>query len=187
MRFCTSASGGYPCSNMGPSDRVLEAGDVLMIDTGVSCDGYYCDFDRDYAFGLPSEQVRRAYDLVWRATEAGIAAARPGRRACDVWRAQAEVLAGWDNAGAEREGFGVGRYGHGVGLRMCEPPSNSPIDEQPLLERMTLTIEPGLTYHVDGPDGKEKRVLLHEENVVLTAADCELLTRRAPREIPVIE
>ena len=45
---------------------------------------------------------------------------------------------------------------------------------------MTLTIEPGLTYHVDGPNGKEKRVLLHEENVVLTATGCELLTRRAP-------
>ena len=44
-----------------------------------------------------------------------------------------------------------------------------------------------LTYHVDGPDGKDKRVLLHEENVVLTATGCELLTRRAPREIPVIE
>ena len=133
--ICTSGAGGYPCSNMGPSDRVLEAGDVLMIDTGVSFDGYYCDFDRDYAFGPPSGQVRQAYDFVWRATEAGIAAARPGQRACDVWRAQAEVLAGWDNAGAEKEGFGVGRYGHGVGLRMCEPPSNSPIDEQPLLER----------------------------------------------------
>ena len=185
--ICTSGAGGYPCSNMGPSERVLEAGDVLMIDTGVSFDGYYCDFDRDYAFGPPSGQVRQAYDFVWRATEAGIAAARPGQRACDVWRAQAEVLAGWDNAGAEKEGFGVGRYGHGVGMRMCEPPSNSPIDEQPLLKQMTLTIEPGLTYHVDGPNGKEKRVLLHEENVVLTATGCELLTRRAPREIPVTE
>ena len=52
---------------------------------------------------------------------------------------------------------------------------------------MTLTIEPDLTYHVDGSGGKEKRVLLHEEDVVLTATGCELLTRRAPREIPVIE
>ena len=181
--ICTSGAGGYPCINLGPTDHVLEAGDVLILDTGVSHEGYFCDFDRDYSFGPPNDAVRRAYDAVWRATEAGIAAARPGNKTSDVWQAQAEVLADAEGKQVDRVGFGAGRYGHGVGMRMCEPPSNSPADDQLLVERMTLTIEPGLPFVVDG----EKKILVHEENVVVTPSGGELLTRRAPSEMPVID
>ena len=180
--ICTSGHGGYPCINLGPSDHVLESGDVLILDTGVSHEGYFCDFDRDYSFGPSSAEVNRVYDAVWRATEAGIAAAKPGNKTSDVWRAQAEVLADAEGKQVDRTGFGAGRYGHGVGLRMCEPPSNSPVDDQLLVENMTLTIEPGLPFVVDG----EKKILVHEENVVVTPNGGELLTRRAPREMPVI-
>lgn len=185
--ICTSGAGGYPCINLGPGDHRLEAGDVLILDTGVSYRGYFCDFDRDYSVGEPSDVVKRAYDAVWRATEAGIAAARPGNRTSDVWLAQAEVLADAEGKEVNREGFGSGRLGHGIGLRMCEPPSNSPIDDQVLVESMTLTIEPGLPFFVDGEDGPERKILVHEENVVITPDGGELLTRRAPREMPVIE
>ena len=44
---------------------------------------------------------------------------------------------------------------------------------------MVLTIEPGMEY-------APGRMLTHEENVVVTASGAELLTRRAPRELPVI-
>lgn len=185
--ICTSGAGGYPCINLGPGDHRLEAGDVLILDTGVSFRGYFCDFDRDYSVGEPSDTVKHAYDAVWRATEAGIAAARPGRRTSDVWLAQAEVLAEAEGKEVNREGFGSGRLGHGIGLRMCEPPSNSPIDDQVLVENMTLTIEPGLPFFVDGEDGPERKILVHEENIVITPDGGELLTRRAPREMPVIE
>ena len=185
--ICTSGAGGYPCINLGPGDHRLERGDVLILDTGVSCRGYFCDFDRDYSVGEPSDAVKRAYDAVWRATEAGIAAARPGNRTSDVWLAQAEVLAEAEGKEVGREGFGSGRLGHGIGLRMCEPPSNSPIDEQVLVENMTLTIEPGLPFFVDGKSGPERKILVHEENIVITPDGGELLTRRAPREMPIIE
>ena len=184
--ICTSGNGGYPCINLGPSDHVLEQGDVLIIDTGVSHEGYYCDFDRDYSFGPPSDAVKHAYDAVWRSTEAGIAAARPGNRTCDIWQAQAEVLAEAQGTEVNREGFGAGRYGHGLGMRMCEPPSNSPVDEEVLVENMVLTIEPGLPFIVGGRNGSERKILVHEENVVVTPQGGELLTRRAPREMPVI-
>ncbi|MBT5653946.1 MAG: aminopeptidase P family protein, partial [Alphaproteobacteria bacterium] len=58
--ICTSGKNGYPCINLGPSDHVLENGDVLIIDTGVTYEGYYCDFDRDFSFGTPSDEVKRA-------------------------------------------------------------------------------------------------------------------------------
>ncbi len=185
--ICTSGRGGYPSISLGPSDHRLEASDVLIIDTGVSYQGYFCDFDRDYSVGEPSDAIKRAYDAVWRATEAGIAAARPGNKTSDVWLAQAKVLAEAEGKEVNREGFGSGRLGHGIGMRMCEPPSNSPVDDQLLVESMTLTIEPGLPFVIDGANGPERKILVHEENVVVTADGGELLTRRAPREMPVLE
>lgn len=178
----TSGRGGYPCINMSPSDKVLKKGDVYIIDTGVSYEGYYCDFDRDYSFGKPSDAVKKAYDAVWRATDAGIKAARPGVTTTDVWRAQAQVLADAAGLPLTKEGFGAGRFGHGLGLRMCEPPSNNPEDRTVLKPGMVLTIEPGMPFVVNG----EKKVLVHEENLVVREGGAELLTRRAPREIPVI-
>ena len=82
--ICTSGPNGYPSISMGPTDRVLGKGDVLIIDTGVSYEGYYCDFDREFSFGPPSDQIKLAYDAAWRATEAGIKAARPGNRTQDI-------------------------------------------------------------------------------------------------------
>ena len=51
-----------------PTDRVIEAGDILLLDTGSLWGGYSCDFDRNYAFGHASNEAKAAYDLAWRAT-----------------------------------------------------------------------------------------------------------------------
>ncbi len=184
----TSGQGGYPCINLGPSDQVLDPGYLMVIDIGCSYEGYYCDFDREFAFGPPPDQIRRAYDIVWRATEAGIAAAKPGQRTCDVWRAQADVIAAaTDKSGNQVQQAGTGRMGHGLGLRMCEPPSIHPDDQTVLEPGMVLTIEPGISFTARGSDGPQNKVLVHEENIVVTENGCELLTRRAPTELPVID
>ncbi len=70
--------------------------------------------------------------------------------------------------------------GHGLGMQLTEPPSNMPGDETPLVPGMVMTVEPGMEY-------APGRMILHEENVVITEDGCELLTRRAPRDMPVIE
>ncbi len=71
--------GGYVDVISPPSRKPLRAGDVLMLDTGSTWDGYFCDFDRNWAIGRADDLSRRAYDVLWRATEAGIAAARAGQ------------------------------------------------------------------------------------------------------------
>jgi|SRR5579862_1356372 len=172
---------GYPCINLGPDGQVLNAHDVLVIDTGSTFEGYYCDFDREYAIGERTPANDSAYERVWNSSEAGLEAVRPGARACDVWRAMAEVLGTGDV-----QATGVGRMGHGLGLRMCEPPSIGPLDETMLLPGMVITLEPGISYSVDGPKGSERRVEIHEENVLVTESGAELLTKRAPRHIPVV-
>ena len=169
-----SGPGGVDQIVCGPSDRVLVDGDILFFDTGSTFNGYFCDFDRNYAVGRASDAARRAHEAVWQATEAGIAAAVPGAATDDVWRAMATVL---EAAGSI--GNNVGRLGHGLGLQLTEPPSNRPGDGTVLREGMVLTIEPGMEY-------APGRMIVHEENVAITAGGAELLTRRAPRELPVI-
>jgi Xaa-Pro aminopeptidase len=168
-----SGPGGYPDGIMGPTDKRIEAGDVMIIDTGSVFDGYYCDFNRNWAFGHASDEAKRAYELCWQATEAGLAALRPGAKASDLFLAQAKVLetasSGW---------LGT-RMGHGLGIQMTETPSNRIGDDTILEVGMVLTIEPGMFY---GP----RQLMLHEEDAVITDSGVTLLTRRAPRELPVI-
>jgi len=167
----TAGAGGYDQIIVGPNDRDLVEGDVLFIDLGATYEGYFCDFDRNFACGEIDDETRRTQDIVWRATEAGIAAARPGATPADLAAAMVSVMS---DAGAS--GGNVGRLGHGLGLQLTEPPSNMMGEETVLEPGMVMTIEPGMDYG----DGK---MLVHEENVVITEDGCQLLTTRAPREM----
>ena len=169
-----SGPGGVPQIVCGPGDRILTDGDILFIDTGSTWNGYFCDFDRNYAVGWATDDAQRAHEAVWRATEAGIAAAVPGAATDDVWRAMAGIL-----QAAGSIGNSVGRLGHGVGLQLTEPPSHRPGDGTRIREGMVLTIEPGMEY-------APGRMIVHEENVVITASGADLLTTRAPRELPIL-
>jgi Xaa-Pro aminopeptidase len=170
---------GYEQINMGPTDRRLESGDLLIIDVGATWRGYFCDFDRNFALGRATEEMRTAYARVFAATEAGLEAVRPGRTAAEVWRAMATVV---DPSG--RRDTPVGRMGHGLGLDLTEPPSLAPDDATILEAGMVITLEPSLT--LPGAGGMTRRLMVHEENVVVTPAGCELLTRRAPAELPIV-
>jgi Xaa-Pro aminopeptidase len=168
-----AGQGGYG-DVISPADaRPLTRGDVLMLDTGAVRDGYFCDFDRNYAIGPASDAVRRAQDALFSATETALATLRPGMRACDLHRILTEDLR------ARGATPGGGRLGHGLGITLTEWPSLTPLDTTVLREGMVLTLEPG----VDIAPG---RILVHEENIVLRADGPELLSRRAPAELPEI-
>lgn len=178
--YMTGASGrhGYTTINDNPSNRTLSDGDILIIDTGSTIDGYFCDFDRNFSFGRPTDQARKAHELVFAATDAGIAAAKPGVRLREVWEAMANRLG--KDAVAQAN---VGRMGHGLGLQLTEPPSVHPLDDTLLVPGMVVTVEPGIGYEVEG----ERKIMVHEENLVIKEGGAELLSRRAPAEMPVIE
>ncbi|MBS8225718.1 M24 family metallopeptidase [Vannielia litorea] len=156
-------------SPAGPAP--LEAGDVLMLDTGAVCDGYYCDFDRNYAVGPASAAVRTVQAALWEVTEEALAILKPGMLACDVHWILSDGLA--------RRGVqpGAGRLGHGLGVSLTEWPSFTPLDRSELREGMVLTLEPG-AWVAPG------RMLVHEENLVLRAGGAELLSPRAPEQMP---
>jgi Xaa-Pro aminopeptidase len=174
--YIVSASGpdGYGDIIMGPGDRLLEAGDLLIIDTGTVYDGYFCDFDRNYAFGHASDKARRAYDCVFESTEAGLQAARPVATTTDVWQAMWSVL---EAGGAQ--GNDVGRMGHGLGSQLTEWPSLTASDHTTLHPGMVITLEPGMEFETG-------KLMVHEENILITDDGAELLSKRAAGELPVV-
>ncbi len=120
-------------------DDPLPEGRTVLFDFGGVVDGYCSDFGRTIYCGEPPEEVRRAYDAMLAAQEAGRAAAKPGVLARDVNAACREPI----------EDVGLGehfrhRMGHGIGLDVHERPFISPEDETPLEVGMTFTDEPSI-------------------------------------------
>ena len=167
--------GGYSDVISPPTRRALRTGDIVMLDTGLTWDGFFCDFARNWAIGRASDAARRAHDVLWRATQAGIEAARPGARCRDVYLAMRQVISEMDDTGGD-----VGRLGHGLGMQLTEQPSLAGFDETLLRDNMVLTIEPSLSYG----DGQ---MMVHEENIVLEATGARLLSERAPCDLPILD
>lgn len=159
---------------ISPADeRPLQAGDVLMLDTGAVRDGYFCDFDRNFAISHACDEVHRTHKALHAATDAALAMLRPGVSASDV---HATLTAHLRRAGMTP---GEGRLGHGLGITLTEWPSFTERDHTPLRANMVLTLEPGAVM-------ANGRILVHEENLVLREHGAELLSTRAPAEIPVL-
>lgn len=169
-----AGQGGYGDIISPPSTRAVQAGDVLMLDTGAVWDGYFCDFDRNYAFGQASDAAKRAYEVLYAATDAGMQAARVGAKCGDVYNAMWKIIEAYSPSAS-----GVGRLGHGLGMQLTEPPSHTHFDETVLKPNMVITLEPGLTI----APGK---IMVHEENIAVRDDGVELLSRRAPQELPII-
>ena len=169
-----SGPGGVPQIVCGPRDKIIEEGDILFFDSGSTYDGYFSDFDRLYAVGQITDEAKRAHDAVWLATEAGIEAAVVGGTTDNLHAVMSKML---EDAGSL--GNNVGRFGHGLGMQLTEPPSNMPGDGTVIKAGMVLTIEPGMEY----APGK---MIVHEENLVVTPDGPQLLSKRAPREMLTI-
>ena len=170
-----SGQGGVSQIVCGPTDRILDDGDILFIDTGSTFDGYFCDFDRNYAFGRVASDVEKVYEILWQATEIGIKTSIPGATTNDIFNAMNKVIQDGGTIGNN-----VGRLGHGLGLQLTEPPSHRLGEKTVIKENMVLTIEPAMEY----APGK---MIVHEENIIIQQDGAELITKRAPKEIPVIK
>lgn len=163
---------GYADVISPATDTPLAEGDVLMLDTGLVYDGYFCDFDRNWSVGRASPAVQGAHVRLIAATQAGADLARPGKSAADLFHAMNNVLT--DGA----QGTDAGRLGHGLGMSLTEWPSLIPTDHTQLEPGMILTLEPGIA--VDG------KIIVHEENIVITETAPVFLSPKSSKEMPVI-
>lgn len=164
---------GYDDVISPATDAPLQSGAVLMLDTGLVWDGYFCDYDRNYAIGAPSAALKSNWSRLLDATEAGKEAAKVGNTARDVFRAMDAICTGGQGGGD------AGRLGHGLGMNLTEWPSFINGDETELVDGMVITLEPGITMS----DGS---VLVHEDDFFITAHGPRQLSPAAPRELWVI-
>jgi Xaa-Pro aminopeptidase len=130
-------TGAKPHGRAG--DRVIEAGELVVIDTGCRVGGYVSDYTRTLATGELDGEMREAYEVVLAAQRAGLDAIRAGVTGVDADAAARDVIEGSAFAGA----FGHG-LGHGLGLDVHEAPRLSTESSDTLAAGNVVTVEPGV-------------------------------------------
>jgi Xaa-Pro aminopeptidase len=157
----------------GAGERVIEAGDAVVLDFGGTLDGYGSDTTRTVHVGEPSEEHLRVHEVVRAAQQAGFEAVRPGAACQDVDRAARAVIAdaGYGDRFTHRTGHGIGVTGH-------EPPYIIEGETQPLVEGMCFSIEPGV--YVPGEFG------VRIEDIVCVTGGGGRRLNDSPREPQVV-
>jgi Xaa-Pro aminopeptidase len=123
-----------------PTDKKIEAGELLLLDGGAVYNGYCSDFTRTVVVGAaPTADQQALYDLVLKAQQAALAGMRPGMTGKEVDGLAREVI----TAAGYGERFGHG-LGHSLGLEIHEAPRLALTDESVLEAGVVYTVEPGV-------------------------------------------
>ncbi|PKW18875.1 Xaa-Pro dipeptidase [Saccharopolyspora spinosa] len=157
------------------SNRVIERGDVVVIDIGgPNAEGYNSDCTRTYAIGEPAQaDVRETYAVLEAAQRAAVEAVRPGATAESIDAAAREPIAA--------AGFGeffVHRTGHGIGLDVHEEPYIVGGNALPLEAGMAFSVEPGIYQ----PGRWGARI----EDIVIVTEDGVESVNNQPHELVVL-
>jgi Xaa-Pro aminopeptidase len=160
----------------GVSDRVIEAGDPVVVDIGGStADGYCSDSTRTYAVGAePPAEFAEYFAVLREAQRAQCDHARPGVAAESVDRVGRTIIA---NAGYGE--YFVHRTGHGIGLETHEEPY--------IVEGNTLALEPGMAFSIEPGIYLPGRHGARIEDIVVTTADGIERLNTSPRDLTVLE
>src|ERR1700760_3696614 len=160
------------------SERVIESGDVVVVDIGGTMPSGYCsDCTRVYALGHVPDEFAAYYEVLKRAQEAATLSVRPGVSAESVDATAREIIA--------EAGYGkwfIHRTGHGIGLESHEDPYIVEGNTIPLDLGMAFSIEPGI---YPGPHGAriEDIVVCAEPSVAGTGV---LRMNNAPHDLMVV-
>jgi Xaa-Pro aminopeptidase len=169
-------NGASPHHDAG--DRVIRAGEPVVLDLGGTLAGYLSDTTRTiWVAGdsgiQPDPEFVRVYDLVRRAQAEATAAVRPGVSAESIDAAARRVI--------EADGYGdrfTHRVGHGIGLEMHEDPFMVAGNATPLRPGMAFSVEPGVYL----PDRWGVRL----ENIVMCREDGVEILNRSSLDLRVV-
>ncbi|MET8579839.1 aminopeptidase P family protein [Streptomyces collinus] len=165
-------NGANPHHEVG--DRVIQQGDMVVLDFGGLRDGYGSDTTRTVHVGEPTEEERTVHDVVRAAQEAGFRAVRPGVACQEVDRAARAVIT---DAGYGE--YFIHRTGHGIGVTTHEPPYMIEGEEQPLVPGMCFSVEPGI--YLPGRFG------VRIEDIVTVTADGGRRLNDTTREMVIVD
>ncbi|MGH9021899.1 MAG: aminopeptidase P family protein [Acidimicrobiia bacterium] len=154
-----------------PSERRIEAGELVVCDFGAMVDGYCSDMTRTVSVGDPGPEAARLFAVVAESQRAGREAVRAGASCVAVDKACRDVI--------EEAGLGetfIHGTGHGVGLEIHEAPRVSTMAGEDRLDSgYIVTVEPGV--YLSGFGG-----VRIEDTVVVTPEGCLILTE-APKDL----
>jgi Xaa-Pro dipeptidase len=161
------ASAALPHGSLKPQN--LKEGDVVLIDGGCTVEGYESDVTRTGVLDKPPEKVSRAFEIVRKAQDAALDAARAGRLSGTVDDAARAVItaAGY---GPDYKFF-THRLGHGIGLDGHEHPYLVRGSKTVLEPSMTFSNEPGI--YIPGEFG----VRCEDDMVIEAEGAAQLLTQ----------
>jgi Xaa-Pro dipeptidase len=157
--------------------QTIREGTIIMLDDGCRVEGFTSDITRTFVLGKPTDKMKQIFDIVKRAQQAALAAAKPGVPCGSIDAAARKVIVD--------AGYGPGfkyfthRVGHGLGMDMHEWPYlidnnmfGTPL--HPVFEtNMTTSDEPGI--YIRGEFGVRL-----EDDMHVTADGAELLTPTSP-------
>jgi len=151
-------------------NRMIERGDVVVIDLGVIYEGYCSDITRTFYLGPGSNEVSRVHQAVSEAKRRAEELIRIGVRASEIYHAAHGVL-----ASAGYADYFLHALGHGVGIEIHEPPRLFRDSEEILTEGMVITVEPGVYFPKRFGVRIEDTILIKRDGVErLTSAPYEL-------------
>ncbi|MDO7883385.1 MULTISPECIES: M24 family metallopeptidase [Microbacteriaceae] len=162
------------------SDRLIRPGDPAFFDILHSFNGYRTCYYRTFAVGSASSAQRDAYTRAREYMDRAIALVKPGATTADIVKV-------WPTAQefgfADEEAAFALQYGHGVGLSIWEKPIFSRLvsldHPEELKEGMVFALE---TYWPSADGWGAARI---EEEVVVTADGCEVITKFPAEELIV--
>jgi Xaa-Pro aminopeptidase/Xaa-Pro dipeptidase len=169
---CWTLSGPASASPHGDGANcgaVISKGDTIVNFVLPRLNGYYVENERTWFVGKPSDMQKRCFETAREATAAGVAAARPGNRVCDI---DAAALAVIHKAGLEEHVFH--RTGHAVGLMLHEYPEDMAFNYRPLLAGEVYSSEPGLYVRGVGGFRIDDTVVVGDTPEVLVATPSTL-------------
>ncbi|HWC31246.1 MAG TPA: M24 family metallopeptidase, partial [Dehalococcoidia bacterium] len=155
------------------SDRVIQDGDMVVLDYGGLMDGYGSDTTRTVHVGEPTDEERKVHDIVVRAQQAAFEAVRPGVACEEIDRVGRQVIT---DAGYGE--YFIHRIGHGIGMTTHEPPYMVKGEPRQIVPGMCFSIEPGI--YIPGRFG------VRIEDIVVATAEGGRRLNNTPHEMMLV-
>jgi Xaa-Pro aminopeptidase len=148
------------------SDRLIEYGDMVVIDIGAKMNGYYGDFTRTWLCGnsaKPTKEQIKYHRAAYEAMRNAEKAVKPGMLTTDIYNAAGPTVLG-------------GVLGHGIGLAAAEPPYIK--SENVVPREKAEVLQPGMVFSIE-PYAGEPGIggCRLEDNIVVTDTGCDLISR----------
>ena len=176
--YTITGVGLSPAVPAGPSRRIIEQGDIVIVDIPTLVDGYHADQTRTYCLGQAAKPAMSMYDDLKAIADHLITQIRPSMKCSHIYRMALEKARA---LGREKQfqSFGKGKIsrliGHGIGLELNEPPIPSEYDHSPVDENFVIALDMHMLDENIGVVKLEDMILIGRDgNEIMTKSTREL-------------